>query len=40
MCRKSAGITENIQEICRYNRKCAENLQVLQNWDNRDSKSL
>ena len=30
MCRKSAGITENVQKLCRYYRKGAENLQVLQ----------
>ena len=30
MCRKSAGITENIQEIGRYYRKYTGNLQVLQ----------
>ena len=30
MCRKSAGITENLQKICRQCRKSAENLQLLQ----------
>ena len=29
MCIKSAGITENVHKICRYYKKCAQNLQVL-----------